>query len=64
MHFAPSKMLLKYEQKFFEDKFSSSVLSPLLKNADRMGFFQYFAIVVLYQFQGADIPYPIVIDTI
>ena len=31
------------------------MLSPLSKSADKMGFFQYFAIVVLYQFQGSDI---------
>ena len=31
------------------------MLSSLLKNADRMGFFQYFSIVVLYQCQGSDI---------
>ena len=31
----------------------------LSKSADKMGFFQYFAIVVLYQFQGSDIVFGI-----
>ncbi|MBQ1393813.1 MAG: hypothetical protein IIY81_09870, partial [Lachnospiraceae bacterium] len=34
------------------------------KSADRMGFFQYFSIVVLYQFQGADIQHKAICDTI
>ena len=40
-----------------DDKFSNPVSSSFSISADKMGFFQYFSIVVLYQYQGSDI-YP------
>ena len=38
-----------------DDKFSNPVSSSLSISADKMGFFQYFSIVGLYQCQGSDI---------